>query len=506
MSKMVRETWLNTRAHHIIDRLYQADPEKWRADNGQSFMALCREKIKEVAAELPVYNDDMVNGRAVRIRAIVQNQLEDEYFRLDYEIPPVGGQPTHFPVCYRSFMDSADGRPYSGQPIRRSRYMMAPVPGASAWWDTEWAGNAETPEVMDFGNFVATVVEESFRPNSIMELYGFASKAPLDQDSEETDESLKRPIFYVIDWKPYVETIDDAAPLCSTYQEILDSAIGDPTAARFLMLNLLAKVYSRNPLPPQCTLPVTLCGVTNPKPIIDLVRSLMPRVIHLRLTSEEFSTSFASYRDYDRGIMVQGKLQCALDNTVLIIDETELPEGSVPIQGDDRTASQNKASLEQIMNSQAIDYDFSFYPVNFEVDMPIIVISHDAGRALKTPWRIPFPGEVGPLAVDDSTLRMFRKSISAAKEKLKGIEIMTEEISRGFSNMTHTHVAGGYDKVERFHHILAVCRLSVAHNGRHTITPEVWNEALALEAKCAEKFNEWNNGAADPRLVFAPTE
>lgn len=69
--------------------------------------------------------------------------------------------------------------------------------------------------------------------------------------------------------------------------------------------------------------------------------------------------------------MTSGVLQLS-DNTHLVIDETCLTMGHVTPCG--RT---NYDTLNKLVQFQKISYDFQFYMVDYETDIPILILSEN---------------------------------------------------------------------------------------------------------------------------------
>lgn len=59
------------------------------------------------------------------------------------------------------------------------------------------------------------------------------------------------------------------------------------------------------------------------------------------------------------------------DNTHLIIDETSLTPGQISALG-----KKNYAAIAQVLSFQTLAYDFNFYPVEYETDIPMLIFSH----------------------------------------------------------------------------------------------------------------------------------
>lgn len=89
-------------------------------------------------------------------------------------------------------------------------------------------------------------------------------------------------------------------------------------------------------------------------------------VITAHLRKPEF---FYFRKDYESNRLWSGILQLS-DDTHLILDETKMNEGQLNNQG-----CLNVMALQKLFREQVIQYDFGYYPVSYNTNIPLLVIS-----------------------------------------------------------------------------------------------------------------------------------
>lgn len=74
-------------------------------------------------------------------------------------------------------------------------------------------------------------------------------------------------------------------------------------------------------------------------------------------------------KDYDCNRLTSGVLQLS-KNTHLVLDETQMQPGQL-----DNNGVLNIASIGNMIVSQRINYDFKFYKLDFDCDIPVLIFS-----------------------------------------------------------------------------------------------------------------------------------
>lgn len=83
-------------------------------------------------------------------------------------------------------------------------------------------------------------------------------------------------------------------------------------------------------------------------------------------------------KDYETNKLVSGLLQLA-PHTHLVLDETHMQQGKLEANG--VHAIQHLANL---INNQQLKCDFQYYQIDYNVDIPVLVLSE--GRSMLPVW------------------------------------------------------------------------------------------------------------------------
>jgi len=78
---------------------------------------------------------------------------------------------------------------------------------------------------------------------------------------------------------------------------------------------------------------------------------------------------FVFRKDYECNRLTSGILQLSND-THLVIDETSLTTGTLTVTG-----KENYKALSDLLMFQKLTYDFKYYTMEYETDIPILIFS-----------------------------------------------------------------------------------------------------------------------------------
>lgn len=83
---------------------------------------------------------------------------------------------------------------------------------------------------------------------------------------------------------------------------------------------------------------------------------------------------FLNRKDYECNRLTSGVLQLSC-NTQLVLDETKLQPGKL-----DESGCRAIAALSSMIKNQKVTYDFNYYQMDFDCDIPVLVLSE--GKSL----------------------------------------------------------------------------------------------------------------------------
>jgi len=160
-----------------------------------------------------------------------------------------------------------------------------------------------------------------------------------------------------------------------------------------------------------------------------------------------------------------------------VLDECVMNEGQLKEQG-----VNNLKALAQLMQNQTLQFQFEYTPIDFEVDIPVLVFS-EGKSLLPVDLHVPYrPGMAPPRPVTPSEAELvaFRNFITLARSTE---HIMTDEvrtrIETDFVQMRQEDPEGV--KAETLHTLLIVARLMSQSYCNPTLSTETWVATRALE-------------------------
>ena len=155
--------------------------------------------------------------------------------------------------------------------------------------------------------------------------------------------------------------------------------LGDRLAADYLLLHLISRVYTRKDVLVLGKLSLNLHNMTSHEDYGRRLATLLSLITtnshYLPLTRSNLDTlSFSPRKDYEANRLVSGALQLAA-GTHLWLDETAMTDGQLTAPG-----VKNLTSLGNLITWQKLEYDFEFQKMEYETDVPCLVMSE--GRSM----------------------------------------------------------------------------------------------------------------------------
>ena len=217
--------------------------------------------------------------------------------------------------------------------------------------------------------------------------------------------------------------------------------LGDTLAADFLLLHLISRVYLRRDVLVLGKLSLNLHGLAGagewPRRLATVLSLLTPQSHYLPLTRDTLQqTAFQPKKDFEANRLVAGQLQLPA-GTHLWLDETVMTNGQL-----DATGLRNLTTLGNLITWQRLEYDFQFQTLEYDTDLPCLVMSE--GRSL-------LPSDAAVLV--------------QPKE-----EATAEQISSTFAEIGKGLCKELLDRVRQF---LTICRLA-----EYQLTDQVYHHLL----------------------------
>lgn len=339
---------------------------------------------------------------------------------------------------------------------------------------------------------------DSIKLNEVFEFVGFLTFQD-DNTLEEQTHPQSSPCLHIVHFtplhhlNPYIDSSVTSISLPAIKKELqilfTQLLLGDTLSAEYLICNLLSEIYTRRDCLPLGKLCLNFSKV--PKMDLDYVqelynilKELLPKSHYIPLSLDNMNTaSFTPKKNYENNQLISGVLQLSR-NTHLVLDETKMQEGKL-----DTLGLHNLKALSNAIRYQKVPYDFKFYSIEFECDLPVIVFSE--GVSL-----LPHDIQI-PLQPDPQCVHSFKEILDAAKhflnpEMLLNIrryltqarlveyqlsEGVQELVQEEFVRMRQDHSV----KAEDLHNLLVLGRLLSLSEGRDSLGEDTFQKARDME-------------------------
>lgn len=351
---------------------------------------------------------------------------------------------------------------------------------------------------------------DSLKLNDTCDFVGFLSVNPaiaqIDQDEGSEMEiqthhppSSLVPRIHIVHFKmldhinPLVKAVS-SANLPIIKKELLivltQLLMGDALAAEYLIYNLISEVYLRKDFMPLGKFSMNISNVPHLEnidyvsEIYKFLELMLPKSHYLPLSLENMNTlSFTPKKDYECNRLTSGILQLS-KNTLLVLDETKLAEGKLDMAG-----VQGVKALANAIKHQKVLYDFNYYPIEYECDIPFLIFSE--GKSM-------LPADVHvALKPDDECLKTFSEILDAARhflnpELLNDIRkyltearLMKYEISDQAQDVIQQEFVAMRQSsnitAEDLHGLLVLTRLVCISEGKSSLDAACWKKACEME-------------------------
>ncbi|XP_044735923.1 mini-chromosome maintenance complex-binding protein [Chrysoperla carnea] len=269
--------------------------------------------------------------------------------------------------------------------------------------------------------------------------------------------------------------------------------LGDKLAAEFLICHLISRVYLRKDVISlgQCT--INFSNIPSEKyenyvkNIYEILELMVPKSHYFPMTLDNMnSLEFTPKKDYDCNRLTTGLLQLSA-HTHLIIDESRLQAGRL-----DQIGVKNVQALANVVRNQRLPYDFKFYQMDYDTDIPVLIFSE--GKSL-----LPCDFHV-PLEPDSECVKTLNEIIEASKHFLNSN--LLDRIRKFLTIARHSNCELTDDiqeviqedfvemrkkdqkiNSEDLHKLLVLSRLIALSEGQCKVGVDAWKRAQVLETE-----------------------
>lgn len=267
---------------------------------------------------------------------------------------------------------------------------------------------------------------------------------------------------------------------------------GDQVAAHYLLCHLLSCIYARIDVENlgRCSLnlsnlPAEVLSIDYIPRLYEIIEMLVPASHYLPLTLENLNeTQFTPKKDFKTNRLTSGLLQLA-PQTHLVIDETRLATGQLQSAG-----LAALSSITQLISNQIVKCDFQFYQLDFEADIPVLVVS-EGKSILHSDFHCPLKPDLdsGAVQIIDETLKAAKQFVRANCREMR--RFLTSQKGQKFALGTGVQEVIQNDLVDMrrnfnlkpddFHSFLNLSRLVGKSLGKTEANAETWELVKSLE-------------------------
>ncbi|XP_011874176.1 PREDICTED: mini-chromosome maintenance complex-binding protein isoform X2 [Vollenhovia emeryi] len=350
--------------------------------------------------------------------------------------------------------------------------------------------------------------------NQVIDVIGFISLDPAlstihgsDDEMNEAEIHTHNPPASLVPRLHAVKIIEFTIPKIVNAPEIMSKAqlirsdlhivlsqllFGDNLAADYLICHLLSTIYMRRDYFCLGTFPLNITNFpasklkTFPKEFYNFLTLLVQKSHFLEMTLENFNElSLIPKKDYECNRLTSGILQLS-NNTHLVLDETSLTTGTLTATG-----KENYKALSDLLMFQKLTYDFKYYTIEYEKDIPILIFS-DVKSFIPCPMQI-------ILNVDADSENLYSQVVKAAHQYLEDENRLTN-IRQYIEALRHTEfvfneeitkiIQDDFVKMrsanknidaDNLHALMVFARLMALSHGQTSLDAECWKKTVQLE-------------------------
>ncbi|XP_029047790.1 mini-chromosome maintenance complex-binding protein [Osmia bicornis bicornis] len=371
---------------------------------------------------------------------------------------------------------------------------------------------------------VKTYEDTSLKLNEIIEVVGFISLDPfLSTIYDGEDETMTKaemnvhhppaslvPRLHAIKIIHLHEQTVENAPQIMSKAELIKNDLhlvlsqllfGDHLAADYLICHLLSSVYTRRDYfclgnyPLNITHFPAMKYTSFTKDLYKFLTLFTEKSHFLEITLDTLNDlALSPKKDYECNRLTSGVLQLS-DNTHLVIDETGLTTGQIT-----ETGRENYNAIYNLVNFQRVTYDFKFYKMEYDSDIPVLILSeaksfipcqNQVVLKIDSESESVYP-EINEIAEqylkNENRLTNIRSYLAAVrKTKFEFNEGVTKDIQNDFIQLRQTYKAVSSDHL---HALMILARLLSLSYGSNTLNREYWKEAVRMEMERLSRLPE----------------
>ncbi|XP_014478288.1 PREDICTED: mini-chromosome maintenance complex-binding protein [Dinoponera quadriceps] len=352
--------------------------------------------------------------------------------------------------------------------------------------------------------------------NQVVDIVGFISLDPMlgtirasEDEMNEAEINTHNPPASLVPRLHAVKVVELNKPQIVNAPEIISKAqlirgdlhiilsqllFGDHLAADYLICHLLSIIYRRKDYFCAGTFPLNITNFPAsklrafPKEFYNFLTLFVKKSHFLEVTLENLNElALIPKKDYECNRLTSGILQLS-NHTHLVLDETGLTAGELTMTG-----KENYKALSDLLMFQKLKYDFQYYSMDYETDLPMLIFS-DVKSFIPCPMQV-------ILNVDADSENLYSQVLEAARQYLKEDNRLTN-IRQYLETLRHTEfvfdeqiteVVQNYFvqmrnlnkniNADNLHALIVFARLMSISYGKTALDTECWNKTVQLETE-----------------------
>ncbi|XP_055619697.1 mini-chromosome maintenance complex-binding protein [Toxorhynchites rutilus septentrionalis] len=264
---------------------------------------------------------------------------------------------------------------------------------------------------------------------------------------------------------------------------------GDKVAADYLLCHLISTVYVRNDVESLGQFSLNISNIpADVLPIYtqafyEILELLLPASHYFPMTLENMNTvQFVPKKDYTTNKLTSGLLQLA-PHTHLVLDETRLQTGKLESSGVEAVQS-----VAHLIRTQKLKYDFKFYHLEFNSDVPTLVLS-EGKSMLPTNCYLPLIPDLDATKLIEETIKAGKHYIQPKLDAMRKFLTMQRIQEFDMKSFDPAIVQDEFVRMRRqcdassddLHSLLVLARLIGLCRGKKMLDQDSWDHARLLE-------------------------
>ncbi|XP_052888914.1 mini-chromosome maintenance complex-binding protein [Anopheles moucheti] len=282
---------------------------------------------------------------------------------------------------------------------------------------------------------------------------------------------------------------------------------GDGIAADYLLCHLVSSVYIRDEV--ECRGQFCLNMSNIPAEVLpdytrslyELLELLLPASHYLPMTLENMNTvQFVPKKDYTTNKLTSGLLQLA-PHTHLVLDETRLQTGKLESAGVEAVKH-----VAHLIKSQQLKYNFQFYQLDFNADVPVLVLS-EGKSMLPSNCYLPIVPDLDAIKLIEETIKAGRHYITPKLNEMRLYLTIARVREFDMKSLDPTVVQDDFVRMrtensaitmDDLHALFVLARLLGLSRGRKSLQREDWERAKVLENERRNRIEMFSRTKTEP--------